>query len=257
MFSSGVKTGVAREKSTGYVLKVVDGDERGKRELDFYTQVFGGDSKEMLQLRALIPRFYGCRVINGRTFMRLENLSLSGNHVMDIKMGSITWDHLATADKIASESNKFIYGMNLGFRILGFRSRDRQGKMHILHKTQAKTLTAEDIPGQLSLFMSPDGLEEEIDRRRKAIIDQLKIIQEFMNHQRAYRFISSSILFAFERISDTEDVISVKMIDFAHTHPCHEEEDKKEVDQNYCQGLTSLIKYFSMSQSNLVVKPDK
>ena len=54
----------------------------------------------------------------------LEDVSCGSRNVMDVKIGAVTWDHLASEEKIASEKNKFKFGMDLGFRMQGYRVRD-------------------------------------------------------------------------------------------------------------------------------------
>lgn len=50
----GAKAGVARERSTGYILKVVDGDERGKRELEFYQKICNSCDPKLVKLRSFV-----------------------------------------------------------------------------------------------------------------------------------------------------------------------------------------------------------
>ena len=50
----GAKAGVARERSTGYILKVVDGDERGQRELEFYQKIFNSFDPKLVKLRSFV-----------------------------------------------------------------------------------------------------------------------------------------------------------------------------------------------------------
>lgn len=55
-FVDGSKAGVAREKSTGYILKVVDGDERGQCELEFYQKLCNSDDPRHIKLQRLVSR---------------------------------------------------------------------------------------------------------------------------------------------------------------------------------------------------------
>lgn len=170
-------------------------------------------------------------------------MSLSGDNVMDVKIGSITWDHLASPEKIETEKSKYLFVQQLGFRILGFRVKDRQGQRHQLEKSQAKLLRPEDVAEKLGFFLSPDADESVLDRRRTLFLRKLNDIKDHMDRQTSHRFISSSVLLSYETTTEVEDRIQVKMIDFAHTHLCCPE--RQEVDQNYIQGLNSFINYFS------------
>lgn len=130
--------GIAKEKSTGRILKLVDGDERGRRELHFYQTVFHTETHHYQMLLpfvsltvcraaksgdtgAQLPQFLGVRTILNREFIVLEDVSCGNKNVMDIKIGSVTWDHLASDEKIQKEKQKFRYGQELGFRLLGYR----------------------------------------------------------------------------------------------------------------------------------------
>lgn len=53
-FEDGAKAGVAKERSTGYILKVVDGDERGQRELEFYETLFQSNEPNLIKLRRFV-----------------------------------------------------------------------------------------------------------------------------------------------------------------------------------------------------------
>lgn len=118
----------------------MDGDERGRRELSFYETVFHSDIDDHSLLRRFVsqdlffsvviryliqvPRFLGRRVVLNREFIVLEDVSCGGRNVMDVKIGAITWDHLASEEKIAAEKSKFAFGLELGFRLLGYRVSD-------------------------------------------------------------------------------------------------------------------------------------
>lgn len=130
--TENLKAGVARERSTGHVLKLVSRDARGIRERDFYLALFDGHErpqdcqygelslKAKAGLRQLVPQFFGLVTLKGSTFLRLEDISLGGGNVMDVKIGHKTWDRFASKKKIESElSKKAFEGQS--FRILGFR----------------------------------------------------------------------------------------------------------------------------------------
>lgn len=144
--------GIAREKSSGRIVKLVDGDVRGERELQFYQTVFHTERDEYHMLRKFVslgngplmklavtllsmfctfctmwsqlPEFYGLRTILNRKFIVLEDVSCGNNNVMDIKIGAITYDHLASEEKMDNERKKYPFGQELGFRLLGYRVRD-------------------------------------------------------------------------------------------------------------------------------------
>lgn len=53
-FHPGCKAGVAQESNTGYILKVADGDERGRRELQFYERVWTDSHPHCVKLRQFV-----------------------------------------------------------------------------------------------------------------------------------------------------------------------------------------------------------
>lgn len=139
-FTTGAKAGIVKEKSSGRILKLVDGDERGRRELSFYETIFHPDEVDNKLLNQFVrsciveqllmffpvvqlPCFLGRRIVLNREFIVLEDVSCGGKNVMDVKIGAVTWDDNATDQKIAAEKSKYTYGLELGFRLLGYRVR--------------------------------------------------------------------------------------------------------------------------------------
>ena len=57
------------------------------------------------------------------TFMKLGDITKRYNKpcIMDVKMGAITWDPEADADKIHREKAKYPYADEIGFHLLGMR----------------------------------------------------------------------------------------------------------------------------------------
>jgi len=163
---------------------------------------------------------------------------------MDIKIGRVTWDHLASQEKMEQERKKFISGDQLGFRLLGFRAIDKDGREHILSKRDAKILTVGDVERRISFFLSPDGIMEDATRRRDAFLHHLQGILEFMQHQTHFKFISSSLLLSYsgDKVQSSEDV-AVSIIDFAHTFLLSE--DERCLDINYLSGLQSFLNILS------------
>jgi hypothetical protein len=50
-------------KSGRYVLKPVEKESHGKREIDFYRKVSSSDDPVCLELKTLIPEFYGTELL--------------------------------------------------------------------------------------------------------------------------------------------------------------------------------------------------
>lgn len=180
--------------------------------------------------------------------MRLGNVSFDGSNVMDIKIGAITWDHEAPKEKQQLEKSKYPWQEELGFKILGYRFTRSNGQLEVLDKVDAKKLNPEKVRSAISLFLSPDGDEVIGKWRANFFVHQLQQIKELIEQGISYKFISSSILFAYKnvpyigdvKITEIEEQSSVTMIDFAHTFQV----DDQQVDVNYLKGLCSLISFF-------------
>jgi inositol-polyphosphate multikinase len=107
------------------VLKPVEKEQHGKREIDFYRRVTSSDDPVCLELKSLIPEFYGTELLtwNGSSIFPVYSKTKCNVHilevnyivlsnvthgmtqpcVMDIKIGRQTWDPEATEAKKQKE----------------------------------------------------------------------------------------------------------------------------------------------------------
>jgi hypothetical protein len=190
---------------------------------------------------------------------------------IDIKMGQQTYEPTASEDKKARERLKCPYQSTTGFRITGFKVYDIvTGTFQSRDKFFGRSLTPEEVADGLSLFFK-NGMY----LRRDVIlatIEQLERIHNWLRSQTSLHFYCSSLLIIYDgsvvdarefpapssrfvksnphpedRIkkllplqgastSSCDDLVKVKMIDFAHTLP-----STGGVDQGYLLGLKNLI----------------
>lgn len=232
------------EVDDGTILKHVQCPPKGQRELDFYNEVFMGDSTDdiLLELQPLVPRFHG--VIHGEKngsmakhqFLKLENLmtKLSKPCIVDIKMGRKTYDPEASPEKVALEIAKFPPVMQLGYQFSGMLKFDiDKNKMVKYDKYFCKSLTEKS--------MIVDGLGEfflQGKHHRKdciqLVIDKLKRIEKWFLKQKKYAFYASSLLIVYDAsvhgkgenndqdillCSDSEDERSNKLEDVKNDNP--------------------------------------
>lgn len=127
--------GIIKVPNTPVLLKVIQDDGRGSCEQQLYQDVkeayenenVEGCVRALCKLHDLIPRYYGIHTIKiGKfhyQFMELEDISSTYcmPMVMDVKIGRVSYDPNATAEKRISEIKKCPFQIESGFRILGYR----------------------------------------------------------------------------------------------------------------------------------------
>lgn len=186
----------------GYILKALQKPPRGERELCFYQQV----SDEMCadhylqMLKPFLPHFAGKVDRDEGSYLKLSNL-IEGYLkpcVLDLKMGCVTYDCMATPEKIVAELNKFPPARQLGFQITGMMIYDPVKETYKkLSKEYSRKLTEETmVPDGLGLFFQ---LEKE---RKNSLLNQLlcklKKLEQWFSVQKKFSFIASSLLITYE-----------------------------------------------------------
>lgn len=101
-------------------------DIRGVREEVFYRSLFDpkhDKDPSLVKLRSFIPAYVSTQIINDVQFVTLSDLTLDvvNASLMDVKMGSITYDRDASEEKITHESTKDFLSKKFGFRILAVK----------------------------------------------------------------------------------------------------------------------------------------
>uniref|UniRef100_A0A1I8A1B3 Kinase n=1 Tax=Steinernema glaseri TaxID=37863 RepID=A0A1I8A1B3_9BILA len=259
--------GFLKEKRGDLILKLVQEGVRGECEVQVYTRLAelrnqstvedGGDGDQekddvvvnenkiiIQQLASFVPTYHGLTKValgnKEREFMKLEDLTVRFRCpcIMDIKMGKVTFDPLATAEKSAREMSKYPEQQKLGFRILGYRLHKSNDDVMIADKKWGLSWKFENIDDAFNDYMQLTD-----DRRTQVLSifkDRLREIHEWFSRQRIYHFYASSLLFIYDSDPTEEGLLAdVRMIDFSHTFPAC-----KSTDQNYLFGLNRICEIF-------------
>ncbi|XP_065333720.1 inositol polyphosphate multikinase [Cloeon dipterum] len=230
-------------KSGRYVLKPVEKEQHGNREIDFYRRVTSTKDPLLLELKALVPEFYGTEILSWNdsrvNYIVLSNVThgMAQPCVMDIKIGKQTWDPYATEAKRQREQEKYaVIKQHYSFCIPGFQVYDAStSEFKKYGKDFGKNLT---IDGTVEAFKTFFNLSHESGRATLLhILERLKKIVKWFKSQRHFHFYSSSILIAYDakELSNFPSA-TVTMIDFAHVYPANGEEDL-----NYIAGVEKLV----------------
>jgi len=137
--------------------------------------------------------------INSVPYLVLDDLTLSYRQpcVIDIKMGTQTYEPNASLDKATRENEKYRYQSELGFRIAGFKVYDiLSGTEKSIGKVFGRSLLPHQVTGGLSLFFY-NGLHY----RKDVVLDVIQKLEKlllWMRSQTSVLFYCSSILIVYD-----------------------------------------------------------
>ncbi|KAM4113501.1 hypothetical protein ACJW30_04G000200 [Castanea mollissima] len=247
---------------SGHFCKPLQSDDRGSKEVFFYTS-FSSNTNIPNHIRRFFPTFHGTQLIeasNGsgkQPHLVLQDIFCGrlNPSIMDIKIGSRTWDPEASEDYIQKCFMKDTKrsSLALGFRIDGLQIYESEGSgfwkpdRQLIHE-----FTADDVRLVLRKFVSSNssaGVDPDctfastVYGGSGGILAQLLELKEWFEHQTIFHFYSCSVLMVCEKESVVKEMSSgaeVKLVDFAHVV-----EGKGIIDHNFLGGLCSLIKFIS------------
>lgn len=240
--------GVAWFSKHGHIYKPMQDGMRGRAELEFYQTLFGSDNP----LKQHVPHFSGTEKDDAAEYLVLGDLCAGYTHpcVLDLKMGTQTYDEKASQDKIDKEIAKYKWQSEIGFRVIGMKKYvSASGEMDRPEaSTWGRGLTPKDIRPVLERFLCSAG-----DRRTvmiERLVEQLRAIRRCLTESARWRITSSSLLITYEGADGTshgaERGISVHMIDFAHVF----EITDGGVDAGYMHGLDTLLSHLNQILKN-------
>lgn len=251
----------------GCFYKPLQPGMRGVRELAFYERTFcnaqpkdrsGGGLEDGGKLRdsespwdwrdvlqKFVPRFSGTIMFGGRKMLVLEDVGAvySKPCVIDIKIGHKTWYNTADEGYIARAraKDRATTQAMLGFKVCGWQVyKHSNGTICRGSKSICKTLTENDVEKAFLDFADNEtGLgPQSVFGGTFGALTQMLELKAWFEHQRHFRFYSSSILILYEGSAACPEDLNLRVciVDFAHTFAA---EGKK--DCNFIEGLTSLI----------------
>lgn len=242
---------------SGNFYKPLQNDDRGSTEKAFYIS-FSSNDKIPNHIRRFFPKFHGIRPIEASDGSGLQpHLVLQdvvsryrNPSVMDIKIGSRTWDPEASEEYIQKclQKDRESTTVALGFRISGLQIRGSQeSESWKPDKKLIKKFTANDVGLVLRKFVSSNASAgSDIDPNcsfastvyggSAGILAQLSELKEWFEDQTIFHFNACSVLIIYDKESGAE----VKLVDFAHVV-----EGKGIIDHNFLGGLCSLMKFIS------------
>eukprot|EP01138_Halocafeteria_seosinensis_P011455 gb/GECG01011700.1/.p1 GENE.gb/GECG01011700.1/~~gb/GECG01011700.1/.p1 ORF type:complete len:346 (+),score=27.19 gb/GECG01011700.1/:1-1038(+) len=245
-------------KLRDHVLKPIE-DSRGRNELAFYVELNQHCPPSEYPAR-LTPQFYGVMrpsdlpawMEKDYSFIRLEDLTEGYRKpcVIDIKLGTRTWDPLATERKRIRQMLRYPPQLVTGFRIIGmhiFRpfspDSHEDGKWLEFQRRFGRSLTEDELPSGLLEYVH-DGQRVRWEVLEN-MLDQLYQLRNWFQKQQGYRFISTSLMVIFEGKSgiNEDPRVRLSMIDFAHTFPIPPDSSTayEQRDEDYLLGLSNLI----------------
>lgn len=209
------------------------------REVAFYTTI----AEKYPDFTKWIAGFHGVKEveengIKGR-FMALDDLTYgySKPSVIDLKIGTKTWEEDAPKEKIERESKKYPLQRIIGFRLTGMRVYNAQTNDYdVYDKKFGYSQTESTLPSMFSTFFSPIPAAHRAEVIR-SIISQLQPILEWFSVPGRLQFICSSVLFIFDSNGDDFKPI-VRLVDFAHVRQL----DAGSRDEGCIVGLQRILK---------------
>lgn len=206
-----------QDMGRGYYYYVKFYDYRDK-EVTFYETI----NSQYPEFSKWIAGYHGIKEVDtngikGR-FMILDDLTAGycKPSVIDLKIGTKTWEDDAPQEKIDRESKKYPIQRKIGFRLTGMRVFNRQTEQYdIYDKKFGYQQTEESLNSMFAIYFSQVDEEKRKDVIGSIITD-LKPLLAWFETPGHMKFICSSILFIFEGNTKEDYRPIVKLVDFAH-----------------------------------------
>jgi len=162
--------------------------------------------------------------IDELNYLVLEDLTYNyRDHpcIIDIKMGTQTYEPTANIKKVMKETNKYIYQKQLGFRISGMKVFNPHTKQYLIKdKFFGRSLEPSTVMHGLGLFFyNGSTLYKEII---SDVVNQLYGLLMVMNTQVDYKFYCTSLLIIYNapcKASTTDPTITISTVSIIKSTP--------------------------------------
>jgi 1D-myo-inositol-tetrakisphosphate 5-kinase/inositol-polyphosphate multikinase len=220
-----------------------------------------GVVKHHTLVRPSIPSPYG---ISYDSYLLLQDTTVNFSKpcVIDIKVGSQSYEPDATEEKRKREHSKYPAQASFGFRIVGMRIHDpshreacKDGFVFYSKQFGRSLLSREELKQAFVTYFGSRSVNTSQSNKRSNTISNilchLKSIQHWFQDNDSICFYASSLLIAYEGNSETSenpDMVNVKMIDFGRVRR------QAGGDPGYLLGLntiTSLLEEIMMEESGV------
>ncbi|UMM31405.1 hypothetical protein L5515_012895 [Caenorhabditis briggsae] len=204
----------------------------------------GTRMKDVNRMKGLTAKFYGMETLfvdgEDREFLVLEDVTSDYTRpaILDLKMGQVTYDPLASAAKIEKETIKYPPQATMGLRILGYRIHQCNKEVEIRDKDWGKSFDETNIQNGLSEYFS--ARHADLKMVLQEALDRLQPFKEFFESQESFKFFASSLLFVYEADKTLPINLRIVMIDFSHAF-----ESNGQRDEGYLFGIKNLEKYLN------------
>ena len=231
------------------MLKPLSGKLKGLVECSFYHHI--QQQQRDNPLRRFLPTYHGVALLapattpatlnsaatssDGRPYLVLSDMTASYSRpcVLDVKLGTRTFDESASARKQAEELSKYPLQAALGFRIAGWKRWTGTGGgdgWEVRDKLWGRSVQPHQMAAALKQFVGVASSSNAADAawRRRVVLEllrQLRQLQRVFEQQTDYRLYASSLLLMYEgdelAVSATDSSPRVCMVDFGHVFGRH------------------------------------
>ena len=143
----------------------------------------------------------------------LEDLTFNYSmpNIIDIKMGTCTFEPTATKKKKENEIKKYPYQSELGFRITGFKVFERGSGMYIKSgKAFGRSVVPAEAVGALAMLFD-DGTGVIRMDVLVALLDELEKLLVWVREQTQHRFFCSSLLIVYDALGNNSSHMPVSV----------------------------------------------